>query len=109
MERYSAALSLLLENDMIMLANHEGCKTVVDRQEVWVDSHDKIVWYKWNESYKENIKKQHIGYDMHRVVLWNEMKSWIHKHNGKNKREQPREIDTLHSQTPEMVRHIDSH
>ncbi|PEZ08889.1 hypothetical protein CN326_04235 [Bacillus sp. AFS018417] len=109
MERHSAALSLLLENDTIMLANNEGCKTVVDRQEVWIDSHDKVVWHKWNDSYKENIKKQHIGYDMRRVVLWNEMKSWIHKHNGKNKREQPREIDTLHFQTPEMVRHIDSH
>ncbi|PGZ99133.1 hypothetical protein COE51_09885 [Bacillus pseudomycoides] len=109
MERHPAALSLLLENDMIMLANNEGYKTAVDRQEVWVDSHDKIVWYKWNESYKENIKKQHIGYDMHRVVLWNEMKSWIHKHNGKNERESSLEIDALHSQTPEMVRHTDSH
>lgn len=108
MARHSAALSLLLENDMIMLANNEGYKTVVDRQEVWVDSHNRIVWYKWNESYRENIK-QHIGYDMHRVVLWNEMKSWIHKHNGKNERESSPEIDALHFQTPEIVRHTDSH
>ncbi|WP_020061388.1 hypothetical protein [Bacillus sp. 123MFChir2] len=107
MEKRSVALALLLKNDAIMLANNKDCTTVIDRREIPVDSRDKIVWYKWNENHKENINEQyHIGYDVHRVVLWNEMKSWIHKQNGKNNFQSSH---VLHSQTPEMVRNRESH
>ncbi|ENQ3107157.1 hypothetical protein ACEOWJ_003209 [Bacillus cereus] len=107
MEKRSEALALLLENDAIMLANNKDHTTVIDQREILVDSSDKIVWYKWNENYKENINEQyHIGYDVHRVVLWNEMKSWIHRQNGKNKFESSR---ALHSLSPKVVRNRESH